>query len=578
MDLSLFESKKLTNKLILICFAIHVTPKVNIWSSNIFGKGAEQLDFVAFASNNRVVRRVRELNMYVRSTKLVRASSVNWLDKLNGYLGADAYSTAWVGMVPSMDNPNEPEWESAVAYLRSSQLGDGGWGEPEILYAYERTISTLAAIQALLTWSKGGIQTEARVRKGLNALRTYAKQLPGEPFAPVGFELLLPSFIENLQEFSDELPLGDWDLVVSKLYHKKLEALRGLKIDYDNPRAWWFSLELLPIERLAQLDNRILNDDGSIQTSVAATAAFLRAKRLAGDDVPQAANFLNHVIEMGNGSVPFSSPAENFERVWGVDNFRRIGLHPQDPMIMSVIEMIDDAWHRGHPGLSSSNSFDVNDGDDTFLGLGILNWADIEVDIQPALDFWSEDHFRSYMDEADTSISANIHALEALRLQRGLPYRHYAETVTGWLRAHMGSDIPFHDKWHLSPLYTAAHALHATINWDQIIVDRCLDFILSSQFDNGGWGWFGTPTLEETSHCVIALGYVSKYQGFEVDDALRRAATYLASRAEMKPVERLWIGKTLFRPEGVLEALLHSAYVLLVMLGYADNLFPVSTR
>lgn len=507
------------------------------------------------------------LNQLTSQTRL----PIEWIQELDGYLGPDIYSTAWVAMVPDLDDPSRPAWPQAMDFIRANQLAqDGGWGEPIAYYAHERTISTLAAILALHTWSADSALHS--IRKAIRTLHTYAQDLATEPYAPVGFELLLPSLVEALSDYRAELPLERWEKIVLPQHEKKLRLIQGLSIDLYRPQAWWFSLELLPPERLAAIDEQVLSSNGSIQTSVAATAAYLRAKRLQGQDAPQVALYLDALVNATGGGVPFSFPAENFERVWGIDNFRRVGMHPDDPIIAPVIASINQAWHQGTLGLSSSKFFDVNDGDDTLLGFAILQWAGLAVDDAPVLNFWSQDHFRSYLDESDASISANIHGLEALRLQHDQPNRDHAETLTRWLQAQMGQHVPFYDKWHLSPLYSAAHALHATLGWDATIAFRCLDFILENQREDGGWGWFGQSTQEETAHCIIALGHAAKHGCAGVDAVLSKATRYLADVGQTPPTERLWVGKTLFRPEGVIKTLLQCAQIMVVQLGYFDEL------
>ena len=81
-----------------------------------------------------------------------RPNSTNWFELLTGWLGVDIYSTAWVALVPGASDNSIPAWSESLDYLRAHQLPDGGWGEPHIYYAHERTITTLAVIRALHFW------------------------------------------------------------------------------------------------------------------------------------------------------------------------------------------------------------------------------------------------------------------------------------------------------------------------------------------------------------------------------------------------------------------------------------------
>ena len=96
----------------------------------------------------------------------------SWLEVLDGWLAADAYSTAWVAMVPDIHDISQPAWPQALEYLRAHQLVDGGWGEPKVFYAHERTLSTLAAIKALHLWNLP--EDRSRIQRGIEALHYYA--------------------------------------------------------------------------------------------------------------------------------------------------------------------------------------------------------------------------------------------------------------------------------------------------------------------------------------------------------------------------------------------------------------------
>jgi hypothetical protein len=326
---------------------------------------------------------------------------------------------------------------------------------------------------------------------------------------------------------------------------------------------------MLPEEQLALLDDSILERNGSIVTSTAATAAYLFARRRAGSDSPRAARYLSRIVKMDGGGVPFSFPAEVFERVWILDHLRRAGFSPTDPAIRRMVATVRDSWDQHQPGLSSSDWFRVNDGDDTLVGYTVLAWAGDPPPADDILMFWNENHFRSYLDERDASVSANIHGLTALRSQPGFPYRHLAEKLTGWLVDHMNGETLFHDKWHLSPYYSASHAIPAFAGWNEEAALRCVKFVIDQQHEDGGWGWFGRSTLEESAQCTLGL-----YQAFSYGlpgscDALAKAADFFQEQAGREALEPLYVGKTLFRSEGIVNATILGALAVLERLGHA---------
>jgi hypothetical protein len=495
-------------------------------------------------------------------------SATGWLDHVNGWLAPDVYSTAWVAMIPDAENPGSPAWPQALSFLRSHQLEDGGWGARDIYYAHERTISTLAALRALHTW-QSSLEDSTRIKRAIRALRRYARDLESERYEPVGFELLLPTLGGALSPFyGSELPYKEW-APVEELGREKLALIRHLRPEPASPRAWWFSLEMLPEEQLARLDDSILERNGSIVTSTAATAAYLLARRRAGSDSPRAARYLSKLVHMDGGGVPFSFPAEVFERVWVLDHLRRARFNPRDPAIKRMAAAVRDSWDRNQRGLSSSDWFKVNDGDDTLVGYTVLAWAGDPPPAEDILMFWNEDHFRSYLDERDASLSANIHGLTALRSQPGFPYRHLAEKLTGWLVERMNPETLFDDKWHISPYYSISHAIPAFAGWNMEAVSRCVNFLIDQQHTDGGWGWFGRSTLEESAQCTLGLYHAFRSSIPGCHDALARVAGYFQEQAGQEALEPMYVGKTLFRSEGIVNATVFGALAVLKRLGYS---------
>ncbi|MBN1431020.1 MAG: hypothetical protein JXB07_21805 [Anaerolineae bacterium] len=465
--------------------------------------------------------------------------------------------------MPKVGHLDVPAWPEALDYLRKTQLVDGGWGEPHILYAHERTLATLAAIYALHTWQTDA-KDDIRIQRAIKALHHYADLLPGEPDEPIGFELLLPSLWRQFDpQMQADFPLKQWERA-DRLYEQKVSLTTSkLLPDPARPRTWWFSMETLSQAELTMLDNRFLSTNGSIASGTAPTAAYLRAKRLSGHDSPWAEAFLSDLIKRGSGSVPCGDPFEVFERIWVLDSLRRAGESPHNLSIVQVLDSLHRSWHLNDPGLSFSDLFPVNDGDDIAVGLILLQWGGYRIDIQPLLDLWDSDHFCSYSNERGGSVSVNMHALVALRNQPGFPHRKKAMLVTQWLVDHMQSDIPFADKWHISPLYSASHAIEAFAGLDNIAAQRCISFLTHHQHDNGGWGWFGSTTMEETALCVTGLAHAFLYGLFDNTGVLARAAQFMRKRADNEIAHSLWIGKGLYRSDPIVRASIYAAHKML---------------
>ncbi|HSM56340.1 MAG TPA: prenyltransferase/squalene oxidase repeat-containing protein [Candidatus Sulfomarinibacteraceae bacterium] len=485
------------------------------------------------------------------------------LGKKGGLTAPDSYNTAWVARVPRADDATQPAWPQALVYLQEHQLADGGWGDPHVYYAHERTISTLAAMLALLEW--GEPLQGKRIEQAVAALHRYGPDLAREPHEPIGFELLLPRLADEVERFNLQLPRQAWTRV-EQIAAQKSALIGALRVEYDNPRTWWFNMEILPEDQLAAVGEQVLNEHGAIAISPSATAAYLRALRRNGQDSPRAAAFLDQVVSLSDGGAGVCYPIEGFEVMWTLDNYLRAGLSPEDPMLRPMLAWLRDYWNTSPSGMSHSRAFPVDDGDDTAVAFRVLRIAGLSISDRPLLRFWSENegHYYTYPDERTPSVSAAVHGLSAFR-QANWDAQHecIAAELTNWLREQMRTEGMLHDKWHVSPLYATSRVIEPLLGWDDQLARQCIDFILTHQRPDGGWGHTGTSTLEETALAV--LGLVAARRNGRLADAspLRRAACYLAQHSLAQPVERLWIGKGLYRPVGVVNSLVHAARLAL---------------
>ncbi|MFW6063325.1 MAG: hypothetical protein ACOC9V_04040 [Chloroflexota bacterium] len=488
---------------------------------------------------------------------------VDILGKKGGLTAPDSYDTAWVARVPRADDHTQPAWPQALVYLQEHQLADGGWGDPHVYYAHERTISTLAAMLALLEW--GEPADGERIEQAVAALHRYAPDLADEPHEPIGFELLLPRLADEVARFNLQLPRQAW-AGVEQIAAQKSALIGALRVEYDRPRTWWFNMEILPEEQLAAVDEAVLNEYGAIAISPSATAAYLRALRHSGQDSPQAAAFLDRVVSLSDGGAGVCYPIEGFEVMWTLDNYLRAGLSPDDPMLQPMLSWLRDYWVSSPSGMSHSRAFPVDDGDDTAVAFRVLRAAGLSISDRPLFRFWNDDerHYYTYPDERTPSVSAAVHGLFAFR-QANWDAQHecIAVELTLWLREQMRKEGMLHDKWHVSPLYATSRVIEPLLGWDDQLANDCIEFVLAHQRPDGGWGYTGRSTLEETALAVLGL-VAARREGQLADPApLRRAACYLAQHSLSRPVERLWIGKGLYRPVGVVNSLVHAARLAL---------------
>jgi len=119
------------------------------------------------------------------------------------------------------------------------------------------------------------------------------------------------------------------------------------------------------------------------------------------------------------------------------------------------------------------------------------------------------------------------------------------------------------DKWHASPFYATSHVLVAMITTREPLLSECLNSIqwfLHTQRDDGSWGYFDRGTAEETAYVLLALLHFHRDVGAVDREVLRRGASFLRRTVEDgRPHPALWIAKTLYAPESIVQSAILAA-------------------
>jgi hypothetical protein len=122
------------------------------------------------------------------------------------------------------------------------------------------------------------------------------------------------------------------------------------------------------------------------------------------------------------------------------------------------------------------------------------------------------------------------------------------------LRMHDLDHLLWFDKWHISPYYLTGTAICTPVRLIDDLLQRRVDWVLKTQNDDGGWGYFGESTYEETAYCLQALVYWSR-NVTPVDPAVLDAgAAFLAPGIDAPAYPRQYIAKSLFTPFHVVRA------------------------
>ena len=469
-----------------------------------------------------------------------------------GHMMTTAYDTAWIARLAEL---GDPIGDQAFEWLREHQLPDGSWGASEPVYYHDRVISTLAAINALAHRSHA--QDRERLRRAEVALSKAVKRLNEDPAGEtIGFEMIVPALFLEAKALgaisSEELDM------LGQLNPRRAAKLAALPEGIINRNVTLaFSAEMAGLDgrQLFDVDN-LQEADGSVSFSPSATAYF--ALYIRHRD-PAALEYLHRVTV--NGAAPNVAPFDIFEAAWTLWNLSLVNDLDEDLLRLCRphLDFLEASWLPG-AGAGFSADYAAKDADGTSMVYKVLTHFGRSVDLDALLHYEEETYFRCFTLEANPSVSANIHILNALRAaQSGQHHPSVQKVLTFLLHARTDSGFWF-DKWHASPYYATAHAVIACAGYSDYVAQDAVKWILATQNKNGSWGYY-MPTAEETAYCLQALTVWEHQNGQVPDHTLKRAAAWLRDHT-MPPYPPLWIGKCLYCPEMVILSAILSALIL----------------
>lgn len=474
------------------------------------------------------------------------------MGKGKGSISPSVYDIAWMAR---LNENGVPIGKQAVEWLRENQLQDGSWGEETISYSHERLVCTLAAAVALAR--QGSPQDTHRLEKAAKAIEKYSKLLPYDPIGEtIGFEMIVPTLMaeaENLNLISGSYPY------LNKLIEKRNAKISMLPNGFVNRNSTViFSSEMIQPHEQALLDmDNMQEPNGSIGCSPAATVWYMQ--NVANDKQDLTLNFLEGVIE-SNGMAPYITPIDIFETAWSLWNIGLTGEISDEIMQASqpLLDFLEAQWNP--IGLSSVSDFPVPDGDTTAMVLETLTMYGRSVDIQGLLSFQGPSYFYCYRIESNASISTNVHVYAALR-QLGYPKEHeIMKNLTQFLKQNRLEGRYWNDKWHISPYYTSSHAVIALVGNEPELANPAADWLIETQQKSGGWGLY-LSTPEETAYALQALAVYARHGGNVPEATFDAGRDWLLAHAtDTQPF--LWIGKSLYSPNLVIETAIQSALEL----------------
>ncbi|KAL5989330.1 hypothetical protein ACLOJK_010220 [Asimina triloba] len=274
---------------------------------------------------------------------------------------ASAYDTAWLAMIPDLEDPNRPMFPQSLEWILSNQQEEFGfWGEsnPSNLATIESIPATVACVAALKTWGVG----HDSIVKGLAFIHANAEKLLSEQsrgrtrwFAIVFPGMLERAWSKGVNIFPTGIPEpislpgeAKASLISFPVFELKEESILNLSAlencdqalfclqcrktspnqVHDPPLIYY--LEALPpaYEVDCNMVLPYLNEDGSLFRSPSATAAaFMVTKD------KKCKNYLESIVKMcGSGVPPVFPVEEDLIELCIVERLERLGL--------------DDHFHR----------------------------------------------------------------------------------------------------------------------------------------------------------------------------------------------------------------------------------------
>ncbi len=469
-----------------------------------------------------------------------------------GHMMSTAYDTAWIARLSEL---GEQIGALALEWLRENQLPDGAWGAPQPVYAHDRVISTLAAMNALAR--RGRAADRERLRRAEDALEYYIAQLHTDMAGEtIGFEMIVPTLLHEAKSLGaihrDEMH------VINKLMPRRASKLAVLpKKMISRFVTVAFSAEMAGPDGMALLDvDHLREKDGSVSYSPSATAYY--ALYIRRNDK----NTLEYLRRIApTGAAPNVSTFDIFEQAWTLWNLALIANLDSDSVQLCRphLDFMQKAWVPGE-GAGFAADYAPKDGDETSLVYEVLTHYGRKVDLEAVLSYEEPDNFRCFALESSPSVSANVHILSALRCA-GFEANHPSVRKIMRFLEVAKNERPFLlDKWHASPYYVTSHAIIACAGYNDALVQNAVQWIVDTQRQDGSWGYF-IPTAEETAYCLQALAIWNRNGGQAPRQILKTGATWLKDHIE-PPYPPLWIGKCLYCPEMVNKSAILSALIL----------------
>ncbi|KAJ7552907.1 hypothetical protein O6H91_06G076000 [Diphasiastrum complanatum] len=329
----------------------------------------------------------------------------------DGDISISAYDTAWVAVVPSLDEGSEgPQFPKCVEWIIHNQLPDGSWGDPHFFLAFDRICSTLACVVALSTWKVGS----ANVQKGVSFIHRELQAMElGDDVThmPVDFEIVFPAILEKAKSLNIEIPYNA--PIIKRILAMKEEKLKRISINklHETPSALLYSLEGLSHHVDWTKILRLKFKNGSFFNSPASTACVLMHTR---DRSCQ--EYLSSILQKFGSAVPNAYPVDLFERLWVVDRLERLGISRY--FKQEIRDALDYVYRYWTPkGIGWGRETSVQDVDDTAMAFRLLRLHGYDVSADVFSHFEKDGEFFAFYGQIGQATAGMLHLYGASQLQ-----------------------------------------------------------------------------------------------------------------------------------------------------------------
>nr|AOG18231.1 diterpene synthase [Taiwania cryptomerioides] len=317
-----------------------------------------------------------------------------------------AYDTAWLAIVPSLENLQLPQFPQCLSWIMENQLWDGSWGLLDFPYIKDNLSHTLACLIALRRWNVG---TE-NVEMGLRFIKENIGKVTSEDRCNlIGFDLIFTSMLEDARGLSLELPYDSPPIKL--MLTKREEFLKSIEINHMNVYDTTLIFIVEGIQRIVDWNKVLIhqNKDGSLFHSPSATACALIHTRKYSF-----LKYLESVLENLENEVPNIYPKNVVAALSMVNSLESLGIASHfEHEIKQALDGLYRCWTENKIIEGISSALDISN---ISISFRILRWNGYDVSPDVFLSYVKDGDFLLFLEKSDQAVIAILNLYKASQL------------------------------------------------------------------------------------------------------------------------------------------------------------------